>query len=205
MLDACGVQLDANNNVYQEDLYFWFPAVKRTLSLVRGYRTLMESGNYYAALPLIRLVLDSGLRFASLWFVGDRRAFFEHINNGGEIRSYKDDRDKKLTDAQLLNRISEFWPSSNEDPTPVKTLYKELCSFIHLNDRHISTLKDLKQDSNPGTRVRPFSLGADGDILTDEEKFYAATYLYGALTVVQSSCKSWEQERANLLNTSALS
>ncbi len=196
--DAVGSQLETDNNLYQEDLYFWFPTVKRTLTLVRGYHTLIESGNYYTAIHLIRLVLDSGLRFASLWFVSDRRAFFRHINDGGEIRNYKDNQNQRLTDARLVERLGEYFPSNEEDAeSPVKNLYKELCSIIHLNDRHIAMLKDQKQKSDPKMRIRPFNIGSDGDILREEEKIYAANYLYFALVIVERSCKSWETERAS--------
>ncbi len=198
MSDALGTQWDANSNIYQEDLYFWLPTIKRTLSLVRGYRTLIDSGNYYAAISLTRLILDSGLRFASLWFVNDRRAFFKYINNGGEIRKFKDNKGKPLSDRRLVERISEYYPPIVEGAiSPIITLYEDLCSIIHLNDRHIAMLKDVKHEPNSDTRVRPISIGSGEDILSEEEKVYAANNLYGTLVVVNNICKSWEQERAN--------
>lgn len=203
MIATCHAQLDTDNNLYQEDLYFWFPALKRTFSLVRGYRTLIDSGNYYAALPLIRLVLDCGLRFASLWFVADRRAFFEYINNRSDIRKYKDDQNKNLTDVRLVERVGVIFPPKEDGGvSPVTTLYSELCSFIHLNDRHIATLKNYKQPKNPKTDRHPFSIGSDGDILTKEEKVVAANHLHGALVVVRNVCMSWERERADRTNNS---
>jgi hypothetical protein len=47
------------------DMYI-IAAMKRSLCLLRGFADLVESRNYVAAAPLVRLQMDNALRVAAL-------------------------------------------------------------------------------------------------------------------------------------------
>src|SRR2546427_10538241 len=64
-------------------------ALNRSLSLVLGFCDLIPD-NYICAAPLIRLQLDSAVRFSALWLVADPKDFAKRVSSGKPIRKLKD-------------------------------------------------------------------------------------------------------------------
>src|SRR5437773_2500032 len=51
-------------------LDYWAASVlNRSLALISGFATLIEARNFVAAVPLLRLQLDTWLRFSAAWLV----------------------------------------------------------------------------------------------------------------------------------------
>jgi len=88
-------------NVYPLDL-FAIGSIKRALSQIDGFLTLIAESNYVAAAPLIRLQLDIGLRFSAFWLVRNPHELAKEILNRKEIRNFKDSKNQRLTDSYLI-------------------------------------------------------------------------------------------------------
>lgn len=177
---------EANPTIFQEDLIY-MSVVNRTNSLTHGYLCLIDVKNYYSAMHLIRLIFDSAIRFSAIWFVSNRRDFLNHFIDGRDIRQYKDDRGKKLTDINLVNRLSEYF----NDPG-LKVAYEWLCSIVHFNSEHLSSINDPEDK-------RQIKIGFEGNIMTDPEKISLHQKLFYIVTFVRQICRSWEVERLRRL------
>src|SRR6516162_5203015 len=64
-------------------------ALNRSISLVHGFCTLIPD-NYISAASLVRLQLDSAVRFTALWLVEDREEFAKNVSSGQQINRVKD-------------------------------------------------------------------------------------------------------------------
>jgi hypothetical protein len=127
--------------------------------------TLIESNNYNAAAPLVRISLDSLLRFfASTQSELDYENFAIKVRTGVQIdRMRAKDTKVNLTDAELVKRMTKSgalkWVSS---------IYKIGSGFVHLSTQHLNTSFKREGDKIIGV------ISIDDSIITNEEKTAAA-------------------------------
>lgn len=175
-----------NNKLYTLDFYA-LAVNNRALSLTNAYLTLIKSGNYLAALPLIRLQLDNALRFFASTLVSDFNDFVMHFLDGKEIRDYKDFEGKNLTDNHLAKKLDEHFPGTLK-------LYKNACGFIHLSDNHFyPTISEIKEKTREfGIRVGQF------DTYSDEEKVDFTSTMIEVTKLVIIVVEQWTHEKNKL-------
>lgn len=65
-------------------------ALKRSMAHHKALGYLIRERNYLCAASLVRLQLDSCLRFHAAWLVDDPHAFAENVFKGTAIRKMKD-------------------------------------------------------------------------------------------------------------------
>lgn len=116
-------------DIYELD-FFFTGALKRSYCLLRGFCDLIESQNFVAAAPLIRLQLDNCFRTAAAGWAENPHLFASEVLGGTPIRNLKDNESKKMTDRHLIDRLAREWPW-------VKDIYSETSGFIHLSEKHI--------------------------------------------------------------------
>ena len=105
-------------------------AVKRTVTVAAGFRALVREHNYLCAACVLRLQVDTLMRFFALTLVDDPHSLAGRILAGEFIRKIKDRTGKPMTDAYLVERLSARTPW-------VARVYKETSGFIHLSDKHM--------------------------------------------------------------------
>jgi hypothetical protein len=108
-----------------------FAAIKRNLSTTAALVTLIEAHNMLAARSMLRVHLDSSLRFAAAWFVDDPQGFAAKVNAGERIDKLKDREGKPLKDARLVELLTPDHPWLPE-------VYKRLSGYVHLSDSHLT-------------------------------------------------------------------
>jgi hypothetical protein len=81
-------------------------ALHRSISLVHGFCTLIPD-NYISAASLVRLRLDSTLRFSALSLVADPEEFAKRVSSGEQINKLKDRDSERMTDAYLVKKLNE--------------------------------------------------------------------------------------------------
>ena len=118
----------ANGDIFVTDLVN-LGILKRSINLLDGIACLVERWNFTAAVPLLRLQLDSLLRLCYLASLSDVEDVSVKIIKGQSFRNIKDREGKKLTDARLREYASDKYPMINE-------LYKETSKMIHFSDKH---------------------------------------------------------------------
>lgn len=104
--------------------------VKRSMSLCAGFSALVRNHNYTCAASLLRLQLDSCLRFFAAFIVEQPHDFASSVLKGVPVRKLKDRNGTPMTDRHLVDSLGtkyEWMPR----------VYEATSGFIHLSDRHI--------------------------------------------------------------------
>ena len=104
--------------------------IKRSMSLCAAFAALVRSRNYTSAAALLRLQLDSCLRFYAAFIVEKPHEFAMEVLRGVPIRKMKDSSGEKMTDKYLVEQLGRryHWMPSVYDATS---------GFVHLSQRHI--------------------------------------------------------------------
>ena len=110
--------------------YLSIAVLNRSLALTRGFCDLIESGNFLAAAPLIRLQLDSCLRFFAAFSAPNPNEIAEEVLRGNHINKIKDRDGQPMSDANLKNKLAKKHPW-------ILTVYENTSGFIHLSNKHI--------------------------------------------------------------------
>jgi hypothetical protein len=105
-------------------------ALKRTISTIAGFKLLIESSNMVCARTLLRVQIDTALRFYSVFIVDDPHSYSMEILSGKQINHMQDSSGQKMRDAYLVNKLSEEYPW-------LQTVYTNLSGYIHLSGSHL--------------------------------------------------------------------
>jgi len=118
-----------NGNLFPVDLIA-VGAMKRTASNTEGFITLIEAQNMTAARSLLRIQLDTFMRFSAIWLVDAPQDLANKIIAGKHIRNIKDKNGNKMTDRYLVENLTKEYPW-------LKDVYKNLSGYIHFSSAHL--------------------------------------------------------------------
>jgi hypothetical protein len=104
--------------------------LNRSLCLIAGFCTLIESKNMVAAAPLFRMQLDNCLRFSAAWIVENPHHFATRILEGVPIRKMRDQAGNLMTDKHLVEMLSAEYPW-------MKSTYEQSSGYVHLSEKHM--------------------------------------------------------------------
>lgn len=107
--------------------------VKRSMALCSGFSSLVRDQNYVCAASLLRLQLDSCLRFFAAFIVDKPHHFAHQVLQGSTINKMKDKSGKMMTDRYLVETLGEKYEW-------MPRVYKATSGFIHLSNKHIFTV-----------------------------------------------------------------
>lgn len=107
--------------------------VKRSMALCSGFSSLVRAQNYVCAASLLRLQLDSCLRFFSAFIVDKPHQLAHEVLQGNPINKMKDINGKLMTDRHLVEMLGKKYEW-------MPRVYKATSGFIHLSDKHIFTV-----------------------------------------------------------------
>lgn len=145
-------------------------ALNRSLSNSTAFTHLVRSENYLAAASLVRLQLDTFLRFFASYLVGNPHDFAASVLAGTPVRKLKDRSGSPMTDRYLADSVASKFPW-------VPRVYESTSGFIHLSDKHIfSAIQSVQDDGTFSMHI-----GSDPSRFTEElwtemaEGFIAAT------------------------------
>lgn len=105
-------------------------AVKRNLSLTAAMRLLVESWNIVCARAVLRLHIDTSLRYSAAWMVDKPHDFATKILSGERIDRLRDRNGKRLTDAHIVHTRSVDYPWLPE-------VYANLSGYVHFSGSHV--------------------------------------------------------------------
>ncbi|AMC34510.1 hypothetical protein [Janthinobacterium sp. B9-8] len=126
-----GVAMTGGNNAQMLPFDFiTFGAVKRNLSLTAAMRLLVESWNIVCARAVLRLHIDTSLRYSAAWMVDKPHDFATKILSGERIDLMKDKNGKRLTDARLVEVRSADYPW-------LPDVYANLSGYVHFSGSHV--------------------------------------------------------------------
>jgi hypothetical protein len=137
----CAQMIKADNgNMYQVDLLA-IGAFKRSSGNIKGFKLLVESKNMAASRSLLRVQLDTFLRFSAIALVENANEFASKVLSGEQIRKLKDKLGKKMSDAYLVQTLSKEYDW-------LQKVYDDLCGYIHFSNKHIFDSFNSFDDEN---------------------------------------------------------
>lgn len=107
-----------------------FGAIKRNISTASAFCLMIESRNMVCARALLRIHIDTSLRFSAAWLVQKPHEFATNVLKGERIDKMKAKNGKPLSDAYLVGVRSS-------DYTWLPEVYKSLSGYIHFSGLHI--------------------------------------------------------------------
>lgn len=164
-------------------------ATKRSMSLCAGFSTLVRAQNYASAASLLRLQLDSCLRFFAASIVENPHDFVIKVLEGKSIRKMKANDGSLMTDRYLVDRLGkeyEWMPS----------VYAATSGFIHLSERHFYMTVDTKKIDNQANKISLF-IGKNDQNIPDELWIEMATGFIACTDVLFEYLKGWQFTKQN--------
>lgn len=116
------------NGMYTLDL-FANGAAHRTMALIRGFRVMLREFNMICAGPMVRMQLDTALRFHAAYLVPQALDFAQAVLSGTEVYKLKARDGRAMRDAVLVESLIQDYPW-------VGPIYKQASGFVHLSDIH---------------------------------------------------------------------
>ena len=104
--------------------------VKRSMAQCSGFALLIRGQNYICAASLLRLQLDSFMRFFAAFIVEKPHDLAQEVLRGTPIRKLKDQNGKFMTDRHLVDTLGKKYEW-------MPRVYDATSGFIHLSDKHI--------------------------------------------------------------------
>ena len=90
--------------------FMTFGAVKRNVSLTVATHAMVQSWNMVCSRALLRLHIDTSLRYSAAWLVEEPHDFATKVLGGERIDRMKDRDGRRLTDAHLVKIRSAEYP-----------------------------------------------------------------------------------------------
>jgi len=107
-----------------------FGAAKRAISTASAFRLMIESRNMTCARSLLRIHIDTALRFSAAWMVDDSNGFAKRVLQNERIDRMKDKHGNRLSDAYLVKTREPEYPW-------LPAVYEKLCGYVHFSGEHI--------------------------------------------------------------------
>lgn len=145
-------------------------AIKRSMAQCVGFASLMRDKNYVCAASLLRLQLDSCMRFFAAFIVKEPHEFASQVLHGTPIRKLKDQNGKFMTDKHLVDLLGKKY-------TWMPRVYESTSGFIHLSQKHIFTVfQDWKGNGKFSVRIGADDRDIPGELWIElADGFLAAT------------------------------
>ena len=163
--------------------------IKRSLNLLSAFCGLVEDRNFLAAAALLRLQLDSCLRFYAAFLVDDPHEFALEVLAGKQIRKLRARGGSRMTDRYLLECLSESEPW-------ITSLYEHTSGFVHLSEKHIfATLQSVREEKEE--RTLEFLIGG-ADAFIPSERYVEAIDAFEAVTdLLLRYLEGWRVSKAH--------
>lgn len=118
-----------------------YAALKRNLSTSSAIILLVEDFNLLSARSLLRIHIDTALRFAAAWFVDKPHDFASAVHGGARIDKMKDREKQRLTDARLVDLLSPEHPW-------LPAVYENLSGYVHFSSSHVAgSIRSINEET----------------------------------------------------------
>jgi len=156
---------------------------KRALAVAGGFRVLVKEANFLCAAALVRLQMDSALRFVAASLVDDPHALALRVMAGEHVRKIPDRHGKKMTDRHLLDEIAKVAPWARD-------AYDKASGFVHLSDVHM-----FSPVTRVGSRKIGLSIGEQDPHVHPSRWIELVSTFNAATDLVVWVLESWTQTK----------
>jgi len=124
-------------------------ALNRTMSNIDAFTSLIRARNLVIAGALLRIQLDTALRFYAAFLVDKPHDFALDVLQGERIDKLKDMKGNRLTDRHLVNLLSQEF-------SWIDRVYPATSGYIHLSGTHIHhTIGEVREDRTFSVKLSP--------------------------------------------------
>jgi hypothetical protein len=182
-----GKKLVETHALYTFDI-FCTATLNRSINILRGYISLMRDNNFIAAAPLVRVHLDSLLRFYSTFLVDeDIDKYALRIIGGEQINKIKDRKGKLMRDSHLC---AEF--SSLPGKEWVNQVYKAGSGFIHLSNTATSSATTIRNEDN---HTISMTIGKHDSFIPSDQKNGSAIFMLKITAELIELMERWRMQK----------
>ncbi len=128
--------------------FFGMGVGRRAVALSSGFRAMVKQRNSLCAMPMVRMQLDTAIRFYAGFFVTDHQQFCRDVLNGKPINQMKSKDGSKMHDKYLVQRVAERNPWMID-------VYETTSGYIHFSHRHIKESIRMHEDGNARMIIGP--------------------------------------------------
>jgi hypothetical protein len=184
ILRKLAAQIGPNSDMYVSH-FMMLGAAKRTVSLGKGFRTLVQARNFVCAAPLVRMQIDTALRVYAGTLVVDAESYARAVHAGEPIDKMRDRNGTRLRDAYLVEQLGKLYPW-------IPNVYRETSGLVHFTSRHIfAGVAKLDEES----RTVHFLIGGEDPPRPDEEYFEMVDCFFEAMRITGLLTLNWAHAR----------
>ena len=133
--------IQAGSPMYPLD-FLAFAAAKRHASTTSAFTAMIRNWNMVVARALLRMHIDTSLRFSAAWHVADPHKLASSVLKGERIDKMKTSTGQRLTDAHLVQLHQEQHPW-------LPAVYERLSGYVHFSGSHISdSIESMGEEDN---------------------------------------------------------
>lgn len=180
-----------SDTLYEED-FFFSSAVDRSVALMEGMKVMLEIRNLTCIGVILRAQIDNCMRLFAVYIAADKNDLIKNFIEGNPINKLKDNLGRKMTDALLKERLSEY------DPT-IKAVYENASGHVHLSDKALySSIAGISTEKDENAYIEvsvglPLKESANAILIEAAEAFIHFLHLqYKLLMPVAKSKKVLE-------------
>jgi hypothetical protein len=170
------------------DLLVWAVG-NRTASLVRGFRALIESRNLAIAGAVLRMQLDTYLRFMAAWHAPNPHDFANAVIGGKKVSQLVDRNGKKLQDFRLVEIASVEHPW-------IASVYEATSGFVHFSRSHVISVG--RENVDDAGAISLELSGEDPPNATDESRREAIECMTHIVQLVERQILGWAATKARV-------
>ncbi len=171
-----------NKKMYLMD-GFSIAALNRSINIVDGFVVLAKANNFFTAISLIRLQIDTCLRYYLSFIVDDQEDYINYFNSGKDIKKYRSNRFKKqFTDSNIAELLDESFPG-------FLNLYKDSSSFLHFTNKNLHAIITI-QDESITFRAGKY------DFFNDKIKYLFVNSMFEVTNIFVILFEKWIENKA---------
>ena len=162
-------------------------ALNRSAAQCAGFRSLVQARNFICAASILRLQLDTALRFYAAFLVAEPHAFASAVLKGTQVRKLKDRDGTLMRDAHLVSCLSQQYPW-------VAKVYQTTSGYIHLSEQHIfQAIESLEERE----RITKIKMSAEDRELPEQTYVEAMEAFCAATKVFHHYVEGWVATKEN--------
>lgn len=189
VLPSTKAMLDADGgNLFGLD-FLALAAIKRSMALTAGFRTMLTARNLVCAGALVRLELDTAMRFFAAWLVQNPHEFALDVLAGKHIRKMKDRDGELLTDRYLVEKLGEQYDW-------VPRVYERTSGYVHLSSTHVMSVVTDTAEADDKRTFKAF-VGVEDKPLPDWIYIETCDGFRACAQILLRYVEGWAMTKAN--------
>jgi hypothetical protein len=165
-------------------------ALNRSKAHIAGFQQLVGAKNLICAGALLRLQLDTALRFYAAFLVEQPHDFALAVLGGARVRDLKDRDGKKMTDAYLVEKLGQEFDW-------VPRVYERTSGYVHLSSTHLLSAMAPTEGASDSDRAITIKIAAEDKPLPAWIYIEAVDAFRAATDILLRYVHGWVFTKAN--------